>query len=208
MEKGKGFSTEYEDHQGLIRMLAQKCWGRMQAANTPVEVEDIIQQMSLTYVKCLETFKPENGVTFTAYFGRSCINNFNKWAEKQIAEQTTLGLVRFEELSGEDEGSSYDFIDHEGSESMNPETILMRKQEAARGIRDLSPTHRAIVRELLEPSEALMALFEADNRARETRGANPKKEPTFAFVCNALNMSRADIANAREAFDGRFGVRI
>jgi hypothetical protein len=86
--KGRGFSTKYEDHTGLLYKFALMFHGRLQGAGiTAMEFEDVRSELNVTYVKALKKYDPEKGITFTAYLGRACINDFNKVAERLELEQ-------------------------------------------------------------------------------------------------------------------------
>jgi hypothetical protein len=135
--------------------------GRVRAAGALIEYDDVYGELCVAFAAAQKSYDPTRGITFTAYLGACCFNRFNKFAEKWIAEQHTLGLIRnseFESLDsgGERErGHSYmdyadrSFYEDELSKSLSPEEIVERKQDFFRKIQGLSHVSRDYVTSLL-----------------------------------------------------------
>lgn len=124
---GRCMSTNVADHIGLLRSFARRYHRQLKAAKLRVEFDDIYGEMLLSFTKAVKGFKPERGVSFTAYLGRVCSNEFYKrlrplWleqygrlpqAEAPIAPMETeqavdpkyhwkggLGTILFSEMEG------------------------------------------------------------------------------------------------------------
>lgn len=86
--QGRGFSTRYEDHKGLMYRFAMRCYARVRGSGiSALEFDDVLSEMSVSYTKALKSYDPARGITFSAYLGRCCFNDFNKLMEKLELEQ-------------------------------------------------------------------------------------------------------------------------
>lgn len=165
MAASRAFSTDYNDHMGLLHTFARKGWSRLIASQISVDYEDVVQELSVAFVKAINSYDPSKGYSFTAYAGRAMWNEFNRYAKKQINEATELGTLSIQALdarSDTDEGGDlYEVFD---SGAPTPEEQLERKQEIIGNLRKLSPTAKFLVSQMMSPSPELEAALEESNR--------------------------------------------
>lgn len=130
---GRGYSTNFKDHEELLHKFAKKGFARLQDARVNwISYDEVLGQMSLYFVQAEAKFDAKRGYTFTAYMGRVCANNFNKWAHDQVRDQVELGLISIEDLGGdqsEDDGAPVDFHAFMSTDTEeSPEEIMERRQ--------------------------------------------------------------------------------
>jgi hypothetical protein len=206
----KSTSTKYEDHTGLLHKLAARGWGRLEAAGVPTAYDDVFQLMSESFVRCQKTFDPTKGFTFSAYYGRSCWNNFNKWAADQIEEKHELGLVSVESLSVEhDDGAgsdAYEFINcaAEDDTDESAEDRLQSRQESHRAARMLSPDAKRVIALLVHNSPELLAFVAERNARMLKRIVNINLWVIFDF----LGIPRPKAAMIRAELERVYGVKL
>jgi DNA-directed RNA polymerase specialized sigma24 family protein len=88
----------YESVALLIKKLAFKCFRRAHSMGLGMTLDDVTQEMNLTYVLCLKQWKPDGGAMFTSYLTGACLNNFNAAVRKPIAERRELGMVNMSDM--------------------------------------------------------------------------------------------------------------
>ena len=204
-------SIAFEDHTGMLHKLAKRGWGRLQEAGVTVPYEDVFQLMCESFVRCQSKYDPATGFSFAAYYGRSCWNNFNRWAEHVIEERHTLGMISVEELSGaapdEDAGDVFefcDFSDNEDDAHDSPEDILAARQESHRAARMLSLDARHVVAQLVHNSPALLAFVEAKNARALKKIVNINLGVIFEF----LEIPRPKARAIRAELERVYGVAL
>lgn len=181
-------STAFEDHTGMLHKLAKRGWGRLQDAGVTVPYDDVFQLMCESFVRCQSKYDPLTGFSFSAYYGRSCWNNFNRWAEHVIEERHTLGMVSVEELTGagpEEGGDALEFCDFASAEDdthESPEDILAARQESHRAARLLSLDAKRVVAQLVRNSPELLAFVEAKNARMLKKIVNINLNVIFEFL--------------------------
>lgn len=85
---GRAYSTKFEDHKGLMIKIARNCYARARSSKiSSLEFDDVLGEMHYAYVKASQGYDPERGITFGAYLGRACYNQFNKVMERLELEQ-------------------------------------------------------------------------------------------------------------------------
>jgi DNA-directed RNA polymerase specialized sigma24 family protein len=198
--------VDYEEHQGLIHKLAKKGWARLEAAHVGgVDYEDVFQNMSMSYVRAAEQFNPNMGWSFTAYLGRACLNNFNKWAEKLCSEQCNLGLVRIEDMNAHSDASDSDVYEVFMGEEDSPEDIVSRKQEVLKNLRSLTPNAKRVVWLMMQPSQELLEAFESHHDGLANGNAS-RTSPTVGFIGRYLDMSSVTIRNVKDELSRKFNI--
>lgn len=204
-------ARQFRKYEALLNGLARKCYGRLMAAGVVIYYEDVFQNMSMSFVQAHRTYKPEMGYSFSAYFGRACFNNFNKWAKKLIREQTGMEnsvdengefstkqvgarLVRVADLmdGGHDTDGDYsvrrnhfEAMLFESDSALSPEEELMRKQENRQIIGRLSGQAKKVMAKLIDPSADM----------------------TFAQIGEQLGMSASQLTSAKKELMSAFKVR-
>jgi DNA-directed RNA polymerase specialized sigma24 family protein len=199
-------STRYEDHTGMLHKLAKRGWGRLLENGLETPYEDVFQQMCESFVKCQATYKADTGFSFSAYYGRSIWNNFNKWAERLIEEKHTLGMVSVESLCGSDEEGErdvYEFIEqNEDDADDSPEERLAARQESHRLARMLSDDAKRIVALLVNPTADLQAWFDA----RNARMLKKFQHINIWMIGEYLELKRDKTARLRLELERVYGV--
>lgn len=210
-EASRGFSTRYEDHLGLIHKLARRGWGRLTSANVFVDFEDVVQEMSLTYVKAVEKYDPEYGVTFSAYLGRAIWNQFNKVAEKMIDTQVELKMTSLDAMSSNTDGDDFDVLESIESDELSPEQYVDAMQQFRKNLQSLGPAAKFIVSKLINPSQDLvdaldLAQREAAIKRQNGQRACAPREITIAFIAKHYQLDTKQVAKARKNLTDIYGV--
>ena len=211
----RAYSTDLNYHTGLIHTLTKKCWGRLvEAGVNEFEYEDIYQINCVSYVKVSRAYDPERGVTFTAYLGRAIYNEFNKFAERVIAEKCELGLIPYADFATED--GEADLLEFATTEQM-AEDIMAEKisRDIAReNIAKLSKLGKLVIRELLAPSDELKKTFEglkAHAELSKQQGEKFIRVPKsidFRTIKLHYGFRPRDIAGLKNEFKKQLGVEI
>lgn len=228
MTKQRNTSLDYRDHTGLLHQLARKAYGRMQSVGVPMDYDDILQEMSVTFVKATKLYRPDAGYAFTAYLGRAIWNQFNKVAERLIEQHLNLGLTSIEEMehdaqergSLEGSGSMMErMLYEEGSYTESPEDIIERGQLMAISTRiraqSLSADALQVVRLLASPSEELVEnhrLSRAHSEQAVALGVAKRhttpEEITLAFIFRFLKLNKGQIAAIKAELLDVYGVEV
>lgn len=155
----QGFSTNFEDHKGLLHMIARRCYGRANAAGIVIDYEDVYAEMCVAFMKASKGYDPSRGFAFTTYCGAICWHHFNKVMEKEERSGPKLKLLHLEDMgiSNEEGGADVhhngddplEFLEIEEDEDVeigdSPEEIFERKRAFIDNFRKLSPVTRRYV---------------------------------------------------------------
>lgn len=124
--------TFYADNVGLVQSLANKYYGRMTALGATMTFDDVMQELSLVFVKSYELFDADK-CKFSTYFTRAAQNRINHIAEKLEYERMGMKTTRnrravaiessIEPAIGEDQAVEYKWVKtthqvHAGSSSI------------------------------------------------------------------------------------------
>lgn len=146
----RAYSTKLEDHSKLIHMLTHKFLARIAGAGChAMDYEDLYQHACITYTKAQSRYKPEYGITFTAYLGRAIMNDMNKLLEKLLNEHLGLGIIYGEDMS--DSEDSVSVYENFASDDEGVEERLERMGQARENLRNLDAVSRLYVRILMQP---------------------------------------------------------
>ena len=204
MTASRAFSTDFNDHVNLVHTFARKGWGRMIAAQVNVEYEDVFQEMSVTYTKAARSYDPSKGFSFTSYVGRAIWNEFNRYAEKYIGEQTELGLISAQDVN--DEHSFEDYYESIDSGVATPEEQLIRKQEMLNNLRGLSPTAKFLAAQLMTPAPELQEAFEEHRAALIEKNGRAAREMGLRFIGNHFGIKDGRLNDAINELKSVYGV--
>lgn len=223
--RSRGFSTRYEDHVGLLHKLARGQYAILQPYNPSLEYEDIFQEMSLTYVLALETYKPELGITFSAYLGRAALNNFGKVRHKLITERSNLGMYSIDEH--EDEDGNNRILENCCDSTESIEQQIIERDEVVQMVRQirgkgkggtkLSRLALVLLGDLIDPSDVIRAAwFAKRHHARKAAAINPESEEamdfpdeiTLAFCARLRGVPQENLAIVRRELNLFFGKTI
>lgn len=175
-----GDPTDYARNERLMRDLAFKAHGRLQAANhhgmTP---DDVFQEVCLIYVKCREGYKPESGFRFSTYFVTSFWRAFAKTMEALYKRKPVEGIAVYSSTDedGEEEGA----LDNVAWDGYSPEEALMQKQAISLATSRLDGLSRRVLEAMVAPSADLMGALEVDKGRANVAIVNTKHGPRHAF---------------------------
>lgn len=198
-KKGRGYSTRYEDHVGLLRKLARGQWGIMQGLGIEVEFDDIFQEMSLAYCAALSGYNPEYGITFSAYLGRTALNNWAKVKDRLVRERMQLGMYSLDEIESGDEEGVASILDRIGGTCLSPEDEILQAESGREGLvtllrnlkrrtgKSLSPLAARLVSDLMNPSDTIRAAWLARrSHSLRSRALDPESEE--AKECGGISL--------------------
>lgn len=120
--KNEKFANDgsYESVRLLLHKIAGKCYRRVVAmGGLGMTIDDVIQEMNLSYVKALQTFDPERGVLFSTFLQTACFRNFNMAIERAERDRRELGMVPMSDMrrvGHGDEDSDSDMLDRYDSD--------------------------------------------------------------------------------------------
>lgn len=141
-------SIRYEDYHRFIMQCARKGVRRLQAAGcNAVDLEDVQQQMAVTFVMCAERFKPELGYPFLAFFKRALWHNFNRFVEEQV--QNIVNPLSFDMPLQEGDGTLSEIIPD--TQIVPVDEMIEREQARRRNLNKLSPVARRVVEMIENP---------------------------------------------------------
>lgn len=148
-----------ESVDALLHKLAAKCYARVQAMSLPMDYDDVVQEMRLTYVKVKKTWNPQGTALFSTYCTFACMNNFNAAILKMARDRKEMGMVPVESICSEGSEDQRDVFSYMAnaacSKNTNPEHRLESAQEMTRNLAMLSATARQLVRGLLASERRL-----------------------------------------------------
>lgn len=175
-------STEFGEHRGFVFKLARKYLVRVHAARLPMDMDDVIGELSVAFVNAGNGYKPESGYGFTTYFGMCAQNHMNKVLGKMSREQYGedvpdedcvqgersnkfgLGLLSINDLQVEGGGDPLDYLFPDDSMTVEDRMDAVSVVTGILSDNTLSPETRAYIGMLVNPSmvsEAAMQRIEA-----------------------------------------------
>lgn len=100
-EANKKFANDgsFESVDRMLQKLAFKCFARVQALGLGMTLDDVRQEMNVSYVQARKLWEPDRGVLFVSYMTTACYRNFNERIRKAELERRNLGLVNFSDMS-------------------------------------------------------------------------------------------------------------
>lgn len=99
-EKNKRFANDgsFESVDRLLAKLAIKCFARVQAMGLGMTIEDVRQEMNMSYVMAKKLWEPDRGILFATYLTTACYRNFGDRIRKAELERRHLGLVNMTDM--------------------------------------------------------------------------------------------------------------
>lgn len=207
--------TLFEQNKGLLHKFTKMGFGRLQGAGVEIEYEDVFQEMTVSFIKAHRTFDSSKGFSFSAYFGRSCMNNFNKWAANLCREQRELGLIRATDMNFgefEDKGDVLDYF-YEDGEQQSPEDMMIAIEEVRQRVGSLSLDAKRMVLHLIAPTQSMRDVFDeevADAHEMRAQGHNVKisRDHNFSFIGRDLGMTPGRVSEVRKELSRVFKVKL
>lgn len=196
----RGKSLDYADHQGALHKISKRGFGVLQSAHVGgIQYEDVFQVVSEGYAKALKAFKPELGYQFNTYFFHACQNTMARFVGNLIREQIAVGHFQLPASPDEDEDDQEYALNRSGAmqDHDDPSVILERKQEMARKIRQLSPSAKMIVGELMNPGTVTQKAMEVYRR-----------EAKVHDICRVIGMDERTTKRTRAELTSAYGVTV
>ena len=143
-----------ESVDALLHKIAVRCYARVQAMSLPMDYDDVVQEMRLTYVKVKKTWNPQGAALFSTYCTFACMNNFNAAIRKMERDRKEMGMVSVDGIMTDQDGDSTDsplsyFESASCPRSASPEYRMESAQQMAENLASLSASARQLVRTLL-----------------------------------------------------------
>lgn len=98
--------ASYESVEHLLERLAGKCYARVKKLGIPMDFDDVLSEMNLSYVKARQAWNPEAGALFSTYCTTACMNNFNNAIAKMERDRRELGLIPFSHFQRMEDGDA------------------------------------------------------------------------------------------------------
>jgi len=175
-----------EDHIGMLNKIAIKAHKRYVAMGiTTHEVEDIVGELALVFMKAQEAFNAESGYKFSTYFYTSAWNHVNRFIDKHLRNNADAQAMSMD-VEVEEGASLHEVI---SSDALTPEQQAMQDEIAMSAFARMSSLTKKVVMMTREPSKELLDAWNAKQafalRHREL-GFGERRAPrriTIGFVC-------------------------
>jgi hypothetical protein len=178
-------ALSYKASEKLIWKMAGRVLMRLKAAGArQIDREDVIQELSIAWVKATESFDPHRGVPFPAYFVRGAWQHINRWAEGTEEEIRNVGPSLDATLG--DEGNDRtlgDMVEDRGA--VSAEQMVLDAERRALVYRKLSPRAAQFLELLENPPPALYAQMDAISIRASTARTNGRA----SWAPNYLSMT-------------------
>jgi DNA-directed RNA polymerase specialized sigma24 family protein len=191
----------YSDNVGLVHHVAQKGYGRLQAIGASIEYDDVVQDMSMVFIKAYQIWDEEKS-KFSTYYINAAINELNKIAKKFETERLELKIKSVEEMDhGNEDVNVAETI---ACDRDTPERALESNRLIQAVVSGLSPLAEAMVEWMLSPPDWVERELAAKQiHAEMARDMGHKRravsECSIGFVCDMLELSGVPGANIRSA---------
>ncbi len=192
----------YADYERLVHQCARKGYSRLKAAGChSVDLEDVVQEMRITFEGCRLRFDRDKGVEFSTYLYRAIWQNFNRFADAMISGS---GPVSLDTSGALEEGGLHEVIadDRDG-----PEDVFEQRQRRERALKRLKPLTRRVVeflddtpQEMLEGLRALQAKAQWVQE-RTGRSRLIPRTVSLTFVMNMMGLSQRQRVELRRDLD-------
>lgn len=190
----------YESVQDMLRKLAIKCYGRVEAQGVVgYAFEDVMAIMNESYVMATQKWRPDAGAMFSTYCYRVCLNNFNAAIEKAERERARFGMFPIDDqlhdgdADGEDAWGG-DVVQDSASDlalgvQPGPEALAVHGDELRERLNSLSHNSKRLV----------MSLMHAMH--------NDEELPKLREIAAKLGLHGQELTAVRREILANFGVR-
>ena len=149
---GQVDATSYEHNKFLIVKIAKKCYARVVEFNLPMDFDDVLQEVRISWWQARESFDPQSGFRFSTYFVRSAYNNMNKVVNR-LMRRNPPGTITFDgDINNE--GFSLDSVIE--SPDPRPDEVLEMISNAEEVLDGLSDLARLAVEWIVTPPDFLL----------------------------------------------------
>jgi hypothetical protein len=165
----QNLDTYYKDNVGLVHSVARKGHRRLQAIGSSLEYNDLVQDLSVVFIRSFELFDPSKG-KFSTYFIQASYHELNKIAREVEEERIENNVKSVEEMDARHvevvpsevgTGSSYWLDGQMACSRDTPEQAVAGSMLIANVRRDLTPLARLMADWVIEPPAAVESELEA-----------------------------------------------
>lgn len=180
----------------LIKSFGYKVLRRMNAAGCfSVQIEDILQELSIAWHLASQGYKSDSGAQFRTYLFSTMRQHINRWVETEL-RHTRMTAFSLDDSFGseEEEGDGHKIV---SIEEKNASDFVLEKESKKRVLNIISPRARQFC-EFLDnpPMELVCELRGLQSRAKWARSRGiPSLSPKFinnAVVFNFMEASRPE----------------
>lgn len=188
--------TSYEGNIGIIKSVAGRVYRRCLAASLPVDMDDCVQEATISWIKASRSFEENKGYTFSTYYTATAYRHLNRFVKKYSANNF------LQEIDGVTENVITEEMHDETPEAMTDRCMMYSK-----AINSLSKPAALTVKWLISPPKelideiALKAIKSEDYkqamgnyRQRET-GVNISS--VITFVVRVMGLDDSAIGSVR-----------
>lgn len=226
--KGRAYSTDFAEHQGLLSKMAYKGYLRLQQAGVATEYDEVFQEMSLIYCKAASHYDPSKGFTFSAYLGQAIWHDFNKYAEKLITDRcgevaTKETYDEFDAKRAEVSGVKYDKkVKRTGrfNGTVSIESLTADSDDSGMSMYEVigsdvqTPEEQYInSRSFIDamkslPSTERIIVGAMIRTVIRPRNGEEQQDKSLAEIMRDMNLTRQQSVRARELIGKAFGVNL
>jgi len=211
--------TSYKGVERLLFQMANKGFMRLQAAKIlGADIDDVMGEMQVAYVKAANGFKQDSGGRFTTYCVRVCWNEFNKYAERLTREHAAIGYISTEDIAAAsgDEDAGIDMLDClAGDMEMqdSPEDMVERRQTLNRASKSLSKESKEVLYHLLQPNAKLLKAYNAEmeaawaGRVEDPRNPRRADDISIKFIGKFYGIKKATLIEVKKELGRVYGIR-
>ena len=201
---GAELNSFYKENVGLVHFVARKSYGRLQRMGATIEYEDLVQDMSMIFIRSVELFDAERG-KFSTYFVQAAYFELRRIEEVFATERIELKIKSVEEMASNAEEGEINLWDVIGSDDLPVDEFVDAKLTVAKMESELSPLAKKILEWSVQPPEEIKREYDAKAHhaqfARSLGFAVRNREPAaFGLACEMLELSgyrRSDVNCAR-----------
>ena len=200
----------------LIYKIAYKAARRAAAIGVPISQEDFVQELSITVLKCHDSFNPEFGVKMITFLHRAMYNEVNKLLKKDSAN-TEFGFKVSGDTTWDSDGdgadSAWDYV--EDDQERSPENSVMDKELIDWVHQNIDAEASAILKILYSGHQLVSQQLHAynDGIAEEAQLGGIRRLPmdmNFNFICRLLGFNhnkQAKLGKQVQAAISSYGSR-
>ncbi len=152
----------------LINKYAYKFHTRAAGLGCALDLDDIKQELSITFLKCVQSYDEAKGASFMNFVISAWFNEMNRLMRKDQSNREvgyTMGASTIDDDGEESIGGMFDRVD---SGWATPEQNMEASQSLSALLDTLSPPARMLVETLIEPPEAVCRQFELQERGAKS----------------------------------------
>lgn len=184
----------YAKNVGLVHSVARKGYGRLVAIGAAMPYDDVVQELSIIFIKAFDGYSPELGHKFSSYFTRAAYNHLNEIVKGYSNERVKHGVRSVEEMSERiksSEGIDADVGNYIACTRNTPEREAIQNETFAVVLSKLSPLAVQIVSWLIEPpklveDELLARIAHAEFARSQGVAKRAGDSINIGFVCDVL----------------------